>query len=191
MNAAAAHAATLAADNVEATAVRQFALALATRAIDGTDEERDIALAMIRSRPQWEREYKRLCQECDGVDLIGVLPSLVVKREEQIVGHITLKPNARRGSIGGVSPGTYSLELDSGRVIWKEELSERHLLWRAAFPGRPLDLAADSEAGVVGGTPVEQISVLDGQLQLSIFPSLESGRIEIELRTRWSGNHES
>ncbi len=70
--------------------------------------------------------------------------------------------------------------LDTGWVIWQGELTERDLIWMAAFPDVPLDLAADTDETSARTTREE--SLLDGELILRVIPGLESGNIELEYR---------
>ena len=83
--------------------------------------------------------------------------------------------------LDNINPGFHSLSLDTGRVLWEGELTESHLLWAVAFPGEPLPMAADT--GEAGNQPTLEEDLLDGEVVLRVFPGLEGGSMEIEMRT--------
>jgi len=83
--------------------------------------------------------------------------------------------------LDNINPGFHSLSLDTGRVLWEGELTESHLLWVVAFPGEPLQMAADT--GETGNRPTLKEDLLDGEVVLRVFPGLEGGSMEVEMRT--------
>jgi len=83
--------------------------------------------------------------------------------------------------LDNINPGFHSLSLDTGHVLWEGELTESHLLWAVAFPGEPLPMAADT--GEAGNQPTLEEDLLDGEVVLRVFPGLEGGSMEIEMRT--------
>jgi len=78
--------------------------------------------------------------------------------------------------IGNVLPGRYTVRFSNGRVLWEGELSKEDLLWAYAFPGKDLAMAAETE--VSQGKPTRTISLLSGEIMLSVFAGLESGQIK-------------
>jgi len=135
---------------------------------------------MIRSRPEWKAEYEQLCAEMRETSH-PLPPEITVTRESQLLGMISLDRIPGSGSVSNVTPGQYTLALATGRVIWQGVLTEQDLVWRVAFPGRPLDLAADTGEAA---QPTLEIPLLDGELTIRVLPGLESGRIEITATVR-------
>jgi len=90
-------------------------------------------------------------------------------------------PLRRFARLDNINPGFHSLSLDTGRVLWEGELTESHLLWAVAFPGEPLQMAADT--GEAGNRPTLEDDLLDGEMVLRVFPGLEGGSLEVEMRT--------
>ena len=84
-----------------------------------------------------------------------------------------------RTSAAHLLPGYYRLRLGTGRLLWEGELTDRDLLWNAAFPGKALDLAADT--GGAAREPTRRIDLLDGDMVLRVYPGLESGFLDIEI----------
>lgn len=102
----------------------------------------------------------------------------VVELNGRHLASAPLYPFEGMASIAGISPGTYTVKLWTGRVLWEGELSEADLLWAVAFPRRPLALAADT-------APADRLRsrrelLLNGELCLSVFPGVEAGEIGIE-----------
>lgn len=87
-----------------------------------------------------------------------------------------------RGSavVEGIRPGSYRLALASGRIIWEAELTEKDVSWSAAYPAKPVQLAADS--GETTQRPTREIRLLEGTVILRLYPGLDRGTLVIEVR---------
>ena len=106
-------------------------------------------------------------------------PGIILEREGAVVD--TCAPN-RLGQdwvIDGITPGRYVLQLDTGRVLWDEQLDERDLVWAVAFPGEPLRMAADT--GQEAGRPTRRANLLAGSIILCVFSGVETGSISIRV----------
>ena len=79
-----------------------------------------------------------------------------------------------------MKPGLFILKMDTGRVLWQEELTERDLVWAAAFQGQALDLAADS--GEAPARTTREVSLLNGEVIIRVFPGAESGCLELKIK---------
>ncbi len=137
-------------------------------------------LDVISSRPAWQSEYERFWTEVQVPGETRSSSRLLLLHGNVVAGRLVLEAPEQRRSIVSISPGDYSLMLDTGRLIWEGSLTNRDLIWSEAFPGKPLDLAADT--GATQLQPTRQESLLGGELILRVFPGLESGRLEIEAR---------
>ena len=105
---------------------------------------------------------------------------IVIERNDEVVGTCSFEQPFGARSVGDSAPGDYRVKLDTGRVLWEENLAERDLLWSKAFPGEPLKMAADSGQPI--GKPTREISLLEGTVILRVFAGVESGFMEIELK---------
>ncbi len=138
-------------------------------------------------RPSTELSQSPRCEEYEKL-LWGVLEAMkrsnasevTIRRDEVTVGTIALNAQIGSQSVEDIVPGDYLLVLDTGRIVWKRTLSEREVFWRLAYPDRPLDLAADT--GESRLLPTVEDAVLLGELILRVFPGLETGRLEVEVR---------
>jgi hypothetical protein len=167
-------------ESLGAEIARELILELAAGVFEGDQDERQSALEFLRSHPQWFNEYERLCAEQEVASEGAKYTVILVVREDNLVGKISFEGISGAGSIGNVEPGNYVLKLATGRYLWEGCLTERDVFWTEAFPDRDLDLAADTEEAE--SKPTREISLLDGELILRVYPGIESGHIQIEAK---------
>jgi hypothetical protein len=105
---------------------------------------------------------------------------IIVTKNGDTIGSISAKPSLVAQSIRNVTPGYYEVRLNTGRILWQEELKEQDLIWSAAFPEEALDLAADT--GESNRRISKECTILGGEIAIRVFPEIESGRIEIEVK---------
>ena len=86
-------------------------------------------------------------------------------------------------SVSGIVPNNYVLKLDTGWILWKNQLTAEDVIWKDAFAGQDLQLAAES--GDADQRPTQRIVLLNGQLTVSLFAGIESGSLEIQ----WAGSY--
>ncbi len=159
--------------------IRELILELATGAFEGDQDERDAAIEMLRSRPEWFNEYERLIADFEA-PIEQIRTKIIVEKDGRHFGEIALEQIPGSGSIGKIVPGEYEIKLETGWMLWEGDLTEEDLLWTKAFPGRALDLAADT--GETKKRPSREESLLGGEIIVRVFPGIESGKIEIEAR---------
>jgi len=120
-----------------------------------------------------------LLSDISSIDTVYPI-TIALEREGQVqqTAILTNPPSVCRFS--GLVPGRYILRLSTGRVLWSDTLEKEDIEWAAAYPGRPLDLAADTDA--IGASPTYEIPLLDGEIVIGIFPGLETGTLAVDLR---------
>ena len=160
--------------------IREIIIDLASGTFRGDEDEMKSALEMIRSNKRWQEAYEKTVEELQSTLDIEMPIEFMVERESNHLGTISLNEIPDSGSISNIEPGNYIIKLDTGRVLWEGKLSGKDVLWTEAFPGRALDLAADT--GGMERVPSREIRLLEGELIIRIFPGMEAGRIEIETR---------
>ena len=101
--------------------------------------------------------------------------------DERLVGHAVILAGSSGVRFSQITPGSYSLVMSSGRVLWARKLFAREVLSAWAFPEEPLAVAAQT-------TPLELKPTVDEvgfepALRLRVFPGRESGAISVVLRT--------
>ncbi|MFC1761013.1 hypothetical protein ACFL6U_02910 [Planctomycetota bacterium] len=166
-------------DQLEINTVRALITELATDTFGGSDKEQQMALRIVQSRPQWQREYNTLVAEIEHLHEAPRSIGISILHENKLFESLTFTEIPGSKTIDNIFPGSYTIALATGRVIWQGPLDKCDLLWMEAYPDQALRLSADT--GEPEGEPTQQISVLDGEIILRVFAGLESGRIEIRL----------
>jgi hypothetical protein len=160
--------------------IRELVFQIATGLFDRDSSEGQRLLELIRSKPEWRKEFERLsAQVAKSEPLPGQMEIVVVKNGD-VIESFPLKPPPFIKSVRDVTPGSYEVKLSSGRVIWEGDLNVNDLLWAAAFPEQKLDMAADTDDTFK--RPTRELRLLDGELTIRVFPEIESGRIEFEIK---------
>ena len=161
--------------------IKRLILELATETFRGDPREQQMALEIIRSRPEWRGEYERIVAELHDHPPAAKEWEFTVKRGNAVVEKLRLDRSGGVASVGGLRPGVFSLHFfETGRLLWQRTLEESDLLWAAAFPNEPLRLAADIGGG--GNRPTLEERLLDGEVTIRVFAGFECGQMEIELR---------
>lgn len=160
-------------------AATELMMELVTGTFEGSDEDRQMALGVVQSRPHWYQEYNRLLAEAESLNkrLPGIKFSLFRGKELFRSLVFTKIPDAK--TIDGISASNYKLALATGRLVWEGKLGEHDLIWAKAFEGKPVEMAADT--GETKANPTRQVSAFDGDVMIRVFAGLESGRIEVIL----------
>jgi len=96
---------------------------------------------------------------------------------DRLVSACRLVRGCRGAYLEGIRPGPCCLKLDTGRVLWEGEVHEHDVLWAKAFPGQPLQMAADTSGPIYQTT--RELRLLDGSLIVKFHPGLEGGQLEI------------
>lgn len=156
--------------------VEELAAALAADSFEGSAGEREQALDFLASLFS-----PRDCGEAP-LSPAPCFPHIELLMEKNgIPVHAFPVSGAPVSStLPNVEPGAYALRLSTGRVLWEGCVGAKDLHLPSAFPGRGLAMAADTS-----GLPRQasrEIHLLDGEVTLRVFPGLETGQIEVEVR---------
>ena len=146
----------------------------------GDEMEGRQLLDLIRSKPEWQKEFEKLSAKTLESDGLSGQMKIIVTKNGDTIGSIPAKPSPFAQTIRNVTPGYYEVRLNTGRVLWQADLKEEDLLWSAAFPEEALDLAADTGESVRRIT--KEFTILGGEITIRVYPEIESGRIEVEVR---------
>ena len=159
--------------------IRFLALQAAADLLDEDPKESQAVLDLIGTHPPWQEEFEKLRKEIEKSKMPGRPPEIIIEKNGQPIGSISCQRLPVSREIRDIKPGQYAVKMDTGRVIWQEKLTERDLLWAAAFPGQALDLAADTEGA--NARTSREFTLLNGELTIRIFPETESGRLELKI----------
>lgn len=159
--------------------IRGLALQVAADLLEGDQKETQVVLDLIGSQPRWQEEFEKLCGETSKFKVAQRIPEIIIEKNGERIASIPCGNLPVTHEIQNVTPGLYTISLDTGRIIWQEELTEQELMWTVAFPEQALDLAADTGEAVERTT--REIRLLDGNLIIRVFPEVEGGRLELKI----------
>jgi len=157
-------------------AIHRLVHDLATDTFEGGEEQKEALLGILRSFPDWNAEYIRIVEDLQGLFPPGIELKLEVLKGNRRIGSFPISPDP--ATIGAITPANYTVQFSNGRILWEGELSKEHLIRAYAFPEKDLAMAAETEASK--REPTKKISLLNGEITLSVFAGLEAGRIRIE-----------
>jgi hypothetical protein len=110
------------------------------------------------------------------------VPRLRLERDGELVAEFIPCETVQETQVSGIVPASYSLRLNTGRLLWTEVLKEEDLLWAHAFPSTALLLAADSHGAA---TPWKrEWKLLQEEIFVRVYPGVESGALGIRI-DRW------
>ena len=159
---------------------RDLSHQLAAGLLEDDEKEAKSAMDLIALRPDWKQEFEKLLAETAGFEAPDSAPELIAEKEGERIGSIRFKNQPASKTIRNLKPGLYTIKLDTGRILWQDRLTENDLLWFYAFPEQDLDLAADTGEAMPRTTL--EIRLLAGEVIIRVFPEIESGRLELEIR---------
>ena len=158
---------------------RELIIDLASDAFEGSAEDKRKAMSIIRSNPQWRKEYDQLVGEIEELSQIPEGVEISVSRENKPLKSVTFLKLPGSETIDNVTPGHYNIAFATGRLIWEGELTEQDLIWVKAYPGKPFEMAADTTEREA--KPTKQISAFEDQINIEVFAGIESGRMTITM----------
>ena len=149
---------------------------LATDTFEGDEDQKEALIATLRSYPEWDAEYVRIVEGAQALFPPRIQLKVEVLRKNQIIGSFPISPDP--AIISAITPGNYTVQFSNGRILWEGALVKEDLIWAYAFPGKDLAMAAETE--VSQREPTRKISLLNGEITVSVFAGLETGQIRIE-----------
>lgn len=165
--------------STEQAVVERLIIELATESFEGGGDEKRAAQELVYSNRDGKRRLEALKGELDEFSTPPVL-HLVLYQDNRPRATIQFGAAEARQTVGKITPGTYRLELGTGRVIWEEQLGRKDLIWSAAFPGKALPLAADT--GRHPRSATRESTSAGGSLVIRVVPDIEAGSIQVERR---------
>ena len=103
---------------------------------------------------------------------------LRIERDGAAVASCTFERARGVKTVGDITPGHYTLKVETGRTVWEGELAARDVLHR---PEEPMKMVADTGEAP---PPTREFTELDGMLIVRVFAGMEAGTVEIELTDR-------
>lgn len=143
---------------------------------EGSERDRDAILALCQTHPMLSQRLNQLRIELEPALEVPEL-ALRLRRGDHIVAEVMVSGLPRGVSIPDITPGSYSIETSTGRIIWNGDIAAEHVLWTEAYPERDLQMAAQTDESE--GEPTLAVSLLNGELGLQLYAGLESGTLHL------------
>ena len=160
--------------------IRDLQLQVIARVLEENRDEEQACLDLINSRPNWKKEFERLCSEVAKAEPSHRAMKILLDKDREHFETIRFNRQPYAKTLRNIRPGMYEFKLETGRVLGEEYLTRDELLWVYAYPKEDLKLAADT--GDTLERPTRGVELLDGEVIIRVFPGIESGRLEIEIR---------
>ena len=108
------------------------------------------------------------------------LPDLCLHREgSETVDRASPSEWAAGWCLRDVRPGHYRLFTSTGRVLWRERLTEADLIWSHAVRRVDTDLRVAADTDSASPSYGRQFEVLEGEIRATVYPGVTSGTIVI------------
>jgi hypothetical protein len=159
--------------------IRWLALRVGGDLLEENQDEIQAVVDLVGSEPRWQEEFEKICREVSKSKIPPRRPEVIIERNGERIDSATYERLPITKEIKKAKPGQYTVSMDTGRIIWQEELKEQELIWASAFPERALPLAAD--IGEIAAQTTKEITLLKGDLIIRVFPEIEGGRIELKI----------
>jgi hypothetical protein len=158
---------------------KELIVELATDTFEGSSEDKEKALNIIKSNPQWQKEYDKLIAEIEELSRIPEDIEILLSRNNKPFKSIKFADIPGSKTIDKIAAGLYKISFASGQIIWEGRLTEQNLIWTMAYPGKPFDMAADTTGQ--GPQSVKQIDLFEGKIIIQIYPGIEAGSMKITM----------
>lgn len=119
-----------------------------------------------------ERASDQLMEEWERPPLVRV----VIERDGNPIATCILE-GGRTASVSGIVPGSYRFRLDTGLLVWEGSLSAGDVLWGEAFPGKRVQMAAETEGRRM--RPTRTIDLPEYGLVVEVYAELECGMMKV------------
>ncbi|HPF38107.1 MAG TPA: hypothetical protein PK093_05650 [Phycisphaerae bacterium] len=153
---------------------------LAAGSFDGRPRTAELALSLVRLRPTWKETYAALRSELDHHPEPRS-PTVSVRRDGDPFIELPLDEIPKKVRLLPIVPGRYTIELDSGRILWEGNITKADVEWELAHPGKPIPVAAATGEGQHRHVR-EEVSP-NGACRVRIYAGLRSGQMEVDILT--------
>jgi hypothetical protein len=153
---------------------------IVTTTFDGSEEEKQTMMRLIHEAPELAAVLEEMCEGVTGLLFEPDALEIEVEREGLPFGLYRLERGFDRVVIPGIQPGEYAIKVSTEFLLWRGELRAKDILWHLACPESKLPAAAESKA--LRQEPTMTIDLLNGEVRLELFPSLESGTLILTFR---------
>ncbi len=143
--------------------------------INISKEEKSEILNKIKNNPMLNKRYKKIYEE-----YFKQIPlEIEIYKDGNKVSSQSFEGGLKDITFRDIEPGDYIISLSNGRLLWEGQITKEDVIWEVAFPEEHYPMAAETGDMKIQSTRTEEI--ISGEITLSIYPGLESGRIVVKL----------
>jgi hypothetical protein len=152
-----------------------------TNTFQGNEKDKRAILELIKADPGLLSDYEALKIEIS--EFLPAEASIMIEiiKNGSLYTSLAYEPSSTLVSVKGITPGSYAIRLSTGLLLWEGQLQEKELIWTRAFPKEKVKAAAETKA--IPRKASLSKPLLNGEFTLEIFPGLESGAIQLSVRT--------
>lgn len=142
--------------------------------INISKEDKSEILDKIKNNPMLNKRYEKIYEEY----FKQVPIEIEIYKEGNKISSQSFEGGLKEITFKDIEPGDYIIGLSNGRLLWEGQITKEDVIWEAAFPDEPYPMAADTGDMKIQSTRTE--GIISGEITLSIYPGLESGRIVVK-----------
>jgi hypothetical protein len=151
-----------------------------TNIFQGNEKDKQALMKLIKTDSGLLSDYEALKTEISEFLPTETLIMIEILKDDRYYASFAYEPSTKLISVKGITPGSYTIRLSTGVLLWEGQLQEKELIWTKAFPKEKVKAAAETKA--IGQKASHSEPLLNGELTLEIFPGLESGAILLSIR---------
>ncbi len=150
-----------------------------TNTFQGNEKDMQAIMKLIEADPGLLSDYETLKTEISEFLPTDTVIMIEILKDGRSYASFAYEPSTKLVSVKGITPGSYTIRLSTGLLLWEGQLQEKELIWTKAFPREKVKAAAETKA--ISRKASLSESLLKGELILEIFPGLESGAIQLSV----------
>jgi hypothetical protein len=167
-------------DDVTAETLEARMLDIVTNSIEGSEDDKQVVMQLIQENPELRLALQEMRNSLAILFPGDPAVEIEVEKDGVSFGLYRLEAGIDRIVIPGIQEGEYAVKLSTGLLLWRGRVKAKDILWQLAFPGQKLPAAAETK--MLRQQPILASDLLDGEVRLELFPSLESGTIVLTFK---------
>ena len=129
----------------------------------------------------WEGSPEQVSSDISQATDRSLPGDIFIECDGRRVAACSLKDSTTVQIIGGLKPGLCHVRFETGLLLWHGVVTDEDVLWAKAFPGLPLEMAAETDEAK--RRPTRTIDLPESGLVIRLYAGIETGFIEIEVNT--------
>jgi hypothetical protein len=167
-------------DEVTAEILEARMLDIVTSSTEGSEDDKQGVMKLIQENPELRSTLQEMRNSLAILFPGDPAVEIEVEKDGFSFGLYRMEAGIDRIVILGILAGEYAVKLSTGLLLWQGRLRAEDTLWHLAFPGQKLPAAAETQ--MLRHEPSLSSDLLDGEVRLEVFPSLESGTIVLTFK---------